>query len=268
MIEPIVINPIGVVHSDFTKNDHVRIDVSQSTIEIFPQYSEALLRISEHSHIWVIGWFHESRRDTLRVVPRINPELGEYGVFGLRAFMRPNPIGLTAVKLVNIEDNILTVDGLDFIEGTPIIDIKPYYEADIIFSPGTPYIKPREPKMLEETLFKAAVNHHQEECEQLVLAVKMCMAAEEIFGHLNAQDLQVHVVGSLCLADVIQGICKARLANPARFSFEHNPDKAMSCWENNSRRAAISLNPGAGLCLLQAQPHQALFDIKVWNKAD
>jgi len=268
LIEPITIDPIGVVHSDFTKSGHVRIDVPRSSIEIFPQYSQALWRISEHSHIWVIGWFHESKRDALRVVPRINPELGEYGVFGLRAFMRPNPIGLTAVKLVKVEDNILTVDGLDFIEGTPVIDLKPYYEPDIIFSPGTPYIKPREPKMLEETIFKAALNHHQEECEQLDLAVKMCLAAEEIFGHLHAPDLQVHVVGSLCLADVIQGICKARLANPRRFSFEYNPDKAMSCWENKQHRATICLKPEAGLGLQPDQPHQALFDIKVWDKAE
>jgi hypothetical protein len=215
-----------------------------------------------------MGWFHEARRDILRVVPRINAELGEYGVFGLRAFSRPNPIGLTVVKLVGIEDNILTVDDLDFINGTPIIDIKPYYEQDIVFSPGTPYIKPRESKMLEEMLFKAALKHHQEKCDQLVLAVKMCMAAEEIFGHLQAQNLKVHVEGSLCLADVIQGLCNARLANPERFSFEHNPDKAISYWENNHRRAAISPSPATSLCLLQAQPYQALFDIKVWDKTE
>lgn len=268
MTAPIIIEPIGIVHSDFLKPDHVRVDVSQSTIEVFPQYGEALWRLGEHSHIWVMGWFHQARRDILRVLPRINTELGEYGVFGLRAFSRPNPIGLTPVKLVGIEGNILTVDGLDFIDGTPVVDIKPYYEQDIIFSPRTPYIKPREPRMLEEIFFKAALKHHQEECDQLALAVKMCMAAEEIFGHLNAQDLKVHVEGSLCLADVIQGICNARLANPARFSFEENPARALSCWENNSRRAAISLKPEAGLCLLEAQPHQALFDIKVWHKSE
>lgn len=267
MTAPIMIEPIGIVHNDFLKPDHVRVEVSQATIEIFPQYRDALLRLGEHSHIWVMGWFHQARRDILRVIPRINEELGEYGVFGLRAFSRPNPIGLTPVKLVAIEDNILTVDGLDFIDGTPVVDIKPYYEQDIIFSPDTPYIKPRESRMVEQMLFKAALNHHQEECEQLILAVKMCVAAEEIFGQLTAPELKVHVEGSSCLADAIQGICKARLANPERFSFVENSMKAECRWENRQRRAAIGLNPAAGLCGIKVQPYQSLFDIKVWDKA-
>lgn len=267
MTSPIMIEPIGIVHSDFHKADSVRVDVIRATIEIFPQYSDALLRIAEHSHIWVLGWLHEARRDILRVIPRINLELGEYGVFGLRAFNRPNPIGLTVTKLTGIEGNVLTVNALDFIDGTPVIDIKPYYEQDIVFSPGTPYIKPRETEMVEQMIFKAALNHHQEECDQLLLGVKMCSAAEGIFGQLTAADLRVHVQGTACLADVIQGVCKARLANPVRFSFAQDSLKTESWWENGRCRAAIKLKPAASLSGLKVQPYRDLLDIEVWNKA-
>lgn len=263
MITPITIEPIGVVHNDFLKPDRVRVEVPKTTIEIFPQYSEAMLRMEEHSHLWIIGWFHEARRDLLRVVPRINLELPEYGVFGLRAYSRPNPIGLTVVKLEGIEGNILSVEGLDFIDGTPIIDIKPFYGQDIVFSPRAPYIRPSQSGMLEQMMFKTALNHHQEECDQLILAVKMCLAAEQIFGQLTAEDLKVYIEGTRCLADSIQGLTRSRLANPDRFTFREDCEKAHSSWENGNLSATITLKNGAGINSLKDQPYQDLFDIKI-----
>jgi len=263
---PINITPIGIVHSEFVDSHELKVSSHQSTIEIFSPYLDALWRLEEHSHIWAVGWFHQASRDLLRVTPRVNTDLPEYGVFGLRSPVRPNPIGLSAVRLLNINNNILTVQGLDFVDGTPIIDIKPYYEQDIIFSPVTPYIKPKEPELLEAVLFKEALKHHQEECNQLYLGVKMCLAAERLFGRLTAPDLKVTVCGTGCLADTIQGITRARVANPDRFSFVESLSRTESRWERSSQSAIITLKNNREGQLVQDQPFESLFDIKVLTK--
>ncbi|MGI6647958.1 MAG: tRNA (N6-threonylcarbamoyladenosine(37)-N6)-methyltransferase TrmO [Bacillota bacterium] len=240
MTESIKLTPIGRVHNDYIDPAQPRVSVMQSTIEVFPEYAEGLLRLDEHSHIWLLGWFHLSQRDVLRVVPRMNKELGEYGVFGLRTFSRPNPIGLTVVKLESIQGNMLTVSNLDFINGTFILDIKPYYDQDIIFSPILPYIKPTDPNTLEAILMKKALNHHGEKCAQLMIAVKMAVLAEKEFGLLTAHDLKVSVTGSRCLGDALQGITLAKLANPSRFKFEENDEQAISVWEKGNRAIIIT----------------------------
>ena len=96
----IMIKPIGVVRSPFKKLEDVPIPGLSQQVEIFPQYTRALHRIEENSHLWLLLWFHQSNRTVLSTVPRrVNPNLPEYGVFGLRSPNRPNPIALTLVKL-------------------------------------------------------------------------------------------------------------------------------------------------------------------------
>ena len=108
-------------------------------------------------------WFHKADRDILTVVPgKVNSNLPEYGVFSLRAFSRPNPIALSLVRLERVEDNLLFVSGLDAIDGTPVLDIKPYYEQEIVFSPVTPYIRPLKREMRQKIFIKQALLHHQE----------------------------------------------------------------------------------------------------------
>lgn len=244
MSDEINLKPIGRVHSDFINPGEVKLSVGQSTIEVFPEYTAALQRISDHSHIWVLGWFHQANRKVLKVVPRINTGLPEYGVFGLRAFSRPNPIGLTVVKLEKVEDNILTVSDLDFIDGTPILDIKSYYEQDIIFSPTVPYIRPADSKMLEQMIMKQALNHHREKCTQLVLAVKMAILAEKELGQLAADNIKLTVKGSRCLGDTLQGITQAKLANPPRFFFVENGNQGETVWEDGSKVMKIAIKNG------------------------
>ena len=101
-----------------------------SLIRIFDAFRDGLEGLDTYSHIIILYWFHlrdtEADRSVLKVVPRRHPGSPEVGVFSSRSPSRPNPIGLCVVELVKLEGNVLTVKGLDAVEGSPIIDIKPY----------------------------------------------------------------------------------------------------------------------------------------------
>ena len=211
-----------------------------AVVEVFPEYSPALLRIEENSHLWLLLWFHQSNRKVLTTVPRkINP-ITRIRVSGLRSPNRPNPIALTLVHLDAVEGNRLTVSGLDAVDGTPVLDIKSYYEGDIIFSPKTPYIWALDPVMRRNIMFEEAIAHHQEACVGLYLAVRMGLVADKLLGQLNTPDLKVTVIGSPCLADTLQGITRARLAHPARFIFREDDNMSRSIWEKPGRRLTIT----------------------------
>ena len=231
MFKDITLKPIGIVKSPYKEPGKMPIPGRGGVIEVFPEYIDALLHIEENSHLWILTWFHLSRRDVLTTVPhRIDSGLPEYGVFSLRSPVRPNPVGLSLVRLKRVEGNVLHVSGLDAVDRTPVIDIKPYFENDIIFSPRTPKILPSKREMLQNLLLKQALNHHQEECPDLLLAVRMAVLAVEKFGHINLPDLCVMVNGSPCLADTLQGLCRARFSNPPRFEFRPSDSLSQSIW--------------------------------------
>ncbi len=236
-----ILKPVGTVRSGFKTPEQVPVVGGCSTIEVLPEYKRGLLRIEKNSHLWIQMWFHEANRDILSTVPRkVNSSLPEYGVFSIRAVGRPNPIALSLVCLERVEDNILFVSGLDAIDGTPVLDIKPYYEQEIVFSPATPYIRPLKREMRQEIFLKQALRHHQEECTGLLLGVRMALLADDYLGHLNSNDLKVTVKGPPCLADVLQGLSNARLANPSRFSFTETDDIGQSIWKKNSKCLIIT----------------------------
>jgi tRNA-Thr(GGU) m(6)t(6)A37 methyltransferase TsaA len=96
-------------------------------IEIYEQFSAGLKGIENADYLWILFWMHklpESDRKTLQVHPRGDVTKEEQGVFALRSPMRPNPIGLTKVKLARREANMLIVEGLDAFDETPVLDIK------------------------------------------------------------------------------------------------------------------------------------------------
>ena len=99
-------------------------------IEVFPEFAPALKGIEGFSHLWVIYWFHDNDRPesraTLQVHPRRDPANPLTGVFATRAPERPNPIGLTACRLLKVKGTDLEVEGLDARDGSPVLDIKPY----------------------------------------------------------------------------------------------------------------------------------------------
>lgn len=106
----------------------VRDDLSE--IEIYPEYCPGLMDIDGYSHIWVLYWFHErdtsKHRNVLRVVPKRHGRAEYTGVYASRSPSRPNPIGQTLVELVSVEGCRVTVRGLDALEGSPVLDLKPY----------------------------------------------------------------------------------------------------------------------------------------------
>jgi tRNA-Thr(GGU) m(6)t(6)A37 methyltransferase TsaA len=238
----IIVKPIGIVRAGLQELNQVPIVGGSAVIEVFPKYKRGLLRIEENSHLWLQLWFHKAGRDLLSTVPgKVNSNLPEYGVFSLRAISRPNPIALSLVHLESVKDNLLLVNGLDAIDGTPVLDIKPYYEQEIVFSPVTPYIRPLKREMRREIFMKQALNHHQEKCAGLLLGVRMALVADEYLGQLNSKDLKVTVNGSPCLADVVQGLSNARLANLPRFRYNETNDIGQSIWEKNGKCLTITV---------------------------
>jgi tRNA-Thr(GGU) m(6)t(6)A37 methyltransferase TsaA len=109
----------------------------QARIRIFKQYCAGLKGVEEYSHLIILYWFHlrdnEKERQTLLVVPRRHSLNVEKGVFACRSPSRPNPLGLCVVQLLKAEECILTVEGLDALEGSPVVDIKPYLPRADLF---------------------------------------------------------------------------------------------------------------------------------------
>ena len=99
-------------------------------IEIDPKYEDALLGLNQHSHIIVFSWFHESdspqKRKILQVHPRGNKANPLTGVFGTRSPVRPNPLSIFTCRILSIEGRVIHIDKIDALDGTPVVDIKPY----------------------------------------------------------------------------------------------------------------------------------------------
>ena len=126
---------IGIIHSPFKepKGTPIQPRAAQGidgTVEVFQEYTEGLKDIDGFSYVILVYHFHLSKESSLKVKPFMDDQT--HGVFSTRAPNRPNPIGISVVQLVKIEGNILQVKDLDIVDGTPLLDIKPYVpEFDI-----------------------------------------------------------------------------------------------------------------------------------------
>ncbi|MEM3004294.1 MAG: tRNA (N6-threonylcarbamoyladenosine(37)-N6)-methyltransferase TrmO [Candidatus Bathyarchaeia archaeon] len=128
----IFLRPIGVVRTELN-GKRLRKRSFCSQIVIDEEYEPALEGIESFSHLNVIFWMHSIRpaeRRTMRARPRRRSDMPVVGVLATRAPHRPNPIGLTVVELLEREGNVLKVKGLDALDGTPILDLKPYDYLD------------------------------------------------------------------------------------------------------------------------------------------
>ncbi|MDH7510786.1 MAG: tRNA (N6-threonylcarbamoyladenosine(37)-N6)-methyltransferase TrmO [Methanolinea sp.] len=127
---PLELVPIGHVRSPYHERKDAprqgRLAPVVSEIVIRPEFEDGLFRLEEKKHIFVLCWFDRADRTRLRAVPPHDPV--ERGVFATRSPDRPNPVSLSLVDLVSINGGVLTVRGLDALDGTPVIDIKPYAE--------------------------------------------------------------------------------------------------------------------------------------------
>ncbi len=122
------LKPIGFVKNNVDNRSDMGISGVKSTVEINAEFSLALDSIEENSHIIVCCFLHHARRDTLKVHPRKSNiySPSEKGVFATRSPDRPNPISISVVKLLERQENVLIVEGLDVVNNTPVIDIKSY----------------------------------------------------------------------------------------------------------------------------------------------
>ena len=121
--------PIGVIHSPFTEIEGMPIQPTgasgiRGTVEVYPEFVEGLKDLEGFSHIILLYHFHRVRGAKLVVTPFMDSQ--PHGVFATRAPKRPNPIGLSIVRLLGIEQNVLHIENVDILDGTPLLDIKPY----------------------------------------------------------------------------------------------------------------------------------------------
>jgi len=125
----IVLKPIGVIHSPFKDLDGMPIQPAgasgvKGTVEVFEEYRTGLNDLDGFSHIVLLYLFHRSQGFSLHVVPYLDTQMR--GVFATRAPRRPNAIGLSVVQLDMIKDGMLQIQNVDILDGTPLLDIKPY----------------------------------------------------------------------------------------------------------------------------------------------
>lgn len=124
--------PIGIIHTPFKTKEGMPIQPAgaagiRGTVELKREFTEGLLDLEGFSHIILIYHFHQSDGFDLKVTPFLDDKA--HGVFSTRAPKRPNPVGISVVKLKCISDNILEIENVDMLDGTPLLDIKPYIPA-------------------------------------------------------------------------------------------------------------------------------------------
>ena len=126
----ITINPIGIIHTPF--NDIKGMPIQplaaegvKGHIELFPKYIEGLIDLMGFSHITLLYQLHKINGYDLMVKPFMDNT--EHGIFATKSPKRPNAIGLSTVKLLGIENNVIHIEMVDMLNGTPLIDIKPFF---------------------------------------------------------------------------------------------------------------------------------------------
>lgn len=128
--------PIGIIHSPFTEKSKTPIQASRSqargVVEVFPEFAEGLQDLEGFSHIFLLYVFHESSGYALLTKPFLDNKL--HGLFATRYPFRPNQIGLSVVRLTARQANTLEIEGVDMLDGTPLLDIKPYVEEFDVWS--------------------------------------------------------------------------------------------------------------------------------------
>lgn len=123
-----MMKPIGVIHSPFTDKKQTPIQPTRSQavgrVEVYPEFAAGLQDLEGFSHIILLYAFHRSDGYTLLVQPFLDDQ--PRGLFATRHPCRPNPLGLSVVRLLARRENLLEIEGVDMLDGTLLLDIKPY----------------------------------------------------------------------------------------------------------------------------------------------
>ncbi|MEA1892032.1 MAG: tRNA (N6-threonylcarbamoyladenosine(37)-N6)-methyltransferase TrmO [Campylobacterota bacterium] len=129
----ISMNQIATIKSPFCDLKNMPVQPrgakdTYATIEFKDKFSDGLKDLDGFSHVYLIYYFHKIDKHKLSVIPFNDKTDTPRGVFSTRTPMHPNSIGLSVVELVSVKDNIVTIKGIDILDGTPLLDIKPYIE--------------------------------------------------------------------------------------------------------------------------------------------
>lgn len=128
ILKPIIYNPIGIIRTPFSSHEDMPIQGVggkgiRATIEIYPEFTAGLKDLEGFSHIILLYHLHLVEKSELIVKPFLDDK--ERGIFATRSPLRPNPIGMTTVRLIEIIDNRLIIEDVDMIDQSPLLDIKP-----------------------------------------------------------------------------------------------------------------------------------------------
>ncbi|MEA3437327.1 MAG: tRNA (N6-threonylcarbamoyladenosine(37)-N6)-methyltransferase TrmO [Thermodesulfobacteriota bacterium] len=129
MKKDIFVKPIGIIRSPYKEAKDIPIQgkferVVIGTVEVFPKYQEGLKDIGGFSHLMLVYHFDRAKEEKLVAKPFLEDD--SHGIFAIRGPMRPNRIGISIVKLEKVENNVVTFSEVDILDGTPLLDIKPY----------------------------------------------------------------------------------------------------------------------------------------------
>jgi len=153
-MKSIFMKALGTIHTPFDKLEDMPIQPKGAaevigTIELEEQYTEGLADLNGFSHIYLLYEFHMAQRTALTVTPFMDTT--PRGVFATRSPLRPNHLGISIVKLIGVEKNIVTVQGIDILNGSPLLDIKPYIAAfDAVQQSQSGWMKSSEDEVAEK----------------------------------------------------------------------------------------------------------------------
>ncbi len=266
--ETFELTPIGVVHSPVADRRLMPPGGVQAEIEVYPEFVDGLLRIEENSHIWVLGWFADADRERLQLIrPEYEPSRRRRGVFGLRSVVRPNPIALTATRLLAVEGNRLHVAPLDFIDGTFVIDVKRYSPSwDCIFSARSSRDRYLVDLASTERLAEyelEAMNFHGELCPWVIAGARLIQHVS-VSWQIRPKDTELGVTVSvrpeLChLADALQALTGATFAS-GRLQVSAQEAIAFH-WRERTLLVIPRVPPSAELSTLRTVPIEDLFKL-------
>ena len=127
---------IGEIKSELKRPEDCPLQETENAppaiLQVFPEFIEGIQDLRVGQEVLVLTWLHQADRSVVKCVPRNNYEAPRVGVFSTRSPDRPNPIGIHSVKILSLLDNgLISVSGLEVIDGTPLIDIKPIWKTKL-----------------------------------------------------------------------------------------------------------------------------------------
>ncbi len=241
-------------------------------IEVLPEYVDALRGIENSTHIIVIGWLHEADRSILQVHrPSYDRLLKQRGVFACRSPVRPNPLGITTVRLLNVDGNILHVDGLDMVDGTPVLDLKPHSSGfDGVFSARAARDLSRladpDAEHAHRSMLREAENFHGERCSGIAMGARMMYHTMKTLIVAQKDPRVVVTLGKEfdgfgCIVDAVQALSGATFGNNRLMV---GRDSAF-CFAFDERRLTFMPKQFAALSVEEAfsAPIGDLFDVRL-----